>query len=244
MLTSPRRATRRCVSLFAVLGGSVVIAACGHSGRGTPTASPAVNPLPASATSASVAPAAEYDISGVDNVKNDFPPGFTTEAHPAKTLGQHDIDTSGVAAFTGAQVDPPQCRSLIIPPYAEPSAGTDAAGVRAHGDQGNIYVVALRLPQSVPSAPSPAGCDQVTMSGAPQASGTVEAIPGPAIAGVSTTGVKLSPSAEDDPDYIFTAALNDRTTVVVMGSAADELNPPQLMSDLLVKSVAAVKSGS
>lgn len=63
-----------------------------------------------------------------------------------------------------------------------------------------------------------------------------------AIPGVSTTGVKLTVAdPEEDPDYLYTAALNDRTSIVVMGSADQQLDPQRLMSDLLVKAVAAVR---
>jgi hypothetical protein len=80
------------------------------------------------------------------------------------------------------------------------------------------------------------------MSGSPEAAGTAERVPGPNIDGVTTTGVKLSPTDAEDPDYIFTAALNDQTSVVVMGSTDAQLNPQQLLSDLLVKATSAVRS--
>ncbi|HEX7322073.1 MAG TPA: DUF5642 family protein [Mycobacterium sp.] len=240
MITTPRRAARQSVSLFAALGVGVALAACGHSGQDQPAASPSAQSLSAPAT-ALAAPAADNDVSRIGNVKDDFPQGFTAESHPAKTLDQQDIDHSGINSFTGAQFDPAQCRSAIIPAYAQPSVGTNAAGVRGQGDQGNIYAVAMRLPQPVPSSPPPAGCDEVTMSGDPQASGTAEPVPAPNIAGVTTTGAELSTDDDDDPDYIYTAALDDHTTVVVMGNMDEQLNPRQYLSDLLVKSVAAVR---
>ncbi|TDH52108.1 hypothetical protein E2F47_14880 [Mycobacterium eburneum] len=177
----------------------------------------------------------------VDSVKDAFPAGFNPQAEPAKTLSQADIDGSGINAFTGAQVDPPQCRALIIPPYAEPSVGAQAAGIRGEGDQGNIDVVALKLPQPIKATPVPAGCDQVKLSGSPEASGTAQPVPAPAIAGVTTSAAKLTVDSGDDPDYVYSAALDDRTTVVVMGGTDPDLNPEQVMSDLLVKAVAAVR---
>ncbi|EUA34311.1 hypothetical protein I552_5094 [Mycobacterium xenopi 3993] len=94
--------------------------------------------------------------------------GLRGEAEPSKTLSQQDIASSGITAFTGAQVDPPQCRAVLIPPHVEPSVGTQAAGVRGQGDQGNIYVVAMRLPQPVRASQPPAGCDRVSVSGSPR----------------------------------------------------------------------------
>jgi Domain of unknown function (DUF5642) len=241
VITSLRRMARGIASLLLAFGAGVTLAACGHSQDSKPTGSASAELQPPSSSRASAATPGAYDLSRVDNVKNDFPPGFTTDAHPAKILDQHDIDSSGIIAFTKAHVDPPQCRSLIIPPYAEPSIGTEAAGVRGEGDQGKIYVVALRLPQPVPASPPPAGCDQVSLSGSPEAAGNAERIPAPKIDGLTTTGVKLNPTDAEDPGYIFTAALNDHTSVVVMGSADAQLNPQQLLSGLLGKATSAVR---
>ncbi|WP_234787506.1 DUF5642 family protein [Mycolicibacter sinensis] len=228
-----RRAVgRRGLAVVAALGAGAALAGCG------PGAEPdSATPRPAAAEQA-----ARYDISRVDAVKDDFPAGFTAAAHPAKTLGEQDIAGSGVAAFTDARVDPPQCRSVVIPRYADPTVGTQAAGVIAQGDQGNMYVVALRSPNPVAAGDDPAGCDRISLSGSPQATGTVERLPGPGIAGATTTGAKLTvEDPQEDPDYLYTAALDDRTSIVVMGSADAQLDPQRLMSDLLVKAVAAVR---
>lgn len=224
------------MALVAVLGVGVTLAGCGHSAESDPAGTAAPHPAAAEAAQN------PYDISRVDAVKDDFPAGFTAEAHPAKTLGQQDIAGSGVLAFTEAQVDPPQCRSVVIPPYVEPTEGTEAAGVIAQGDQGNMYVVALQSPKPVAVGDDPAGCERISLSGSPQATGTVDRIAAPGIAGATTTGVKLAvDDPQEDPDYLYTAALDDRTSIIVMGSADAQLDPQRLMSDLLVKAVAAVR---
>lgn len=233
-----RGAARHGVALMTVLGVAAIFAGCDRSVESAPAGSAA--PRPAAAPAAQ--DAAAYDISRVDAVKDDFPAGFAVQAHPAKTLGEQDIAGSAVAAFTDATVEPPQCRSVVIPPYVDPKAGTEAAGVIGQGDQGNMYVVALRSPNPIAAGDDPAGCDRISLSGSPEATGTVDRIPAPAIAGVTTTGVKLSVAdPEEDPDYLYTAALNDRTSIVVMGSADRQLDPQRLMSDLLVKAAAAVR---
>ena len=236
-----RRCTRRISCALTALGIGVALTACGQSEHG-PAASPPAQQQSPSSSGAAPAAASPYDITRVDNVKDDFPPGFKAEPHPTKTLDQQDIDHSGVVAFTKATFDPPQCRSLIIPSYAEPTVGTHAAGTKADGDQGHIDVVAIRKDQPVPADALPAGCNKVRMSGAPQASGTAERIPAPTIAGVTTTGVELSPADDDDdPDYIYTAALDSHVSVVVIGSTAEDLKPQQVLSDLLVKATDAVR---
>lgn len=221
-------------AVVACVVAAAMFAGCGHPTEASPEGSPAAQP-------SSTLPAA-YDISRVDNVRVDFPPGFRVQAHPAKTLQQQDIDSSSLTAFTGADVDPPQCRPAVIPPYADPVVGTEAAGVRAEGGQGDIYVVALRSPQPTRVDSPPAGCDRMSLSGSPEATGTVERVPAPNLPGVVTTGVKMTGAdPSDDPDYLYTAALDDQTTVVVMGSADEKLDPQQLLADLLVKATAAVR---
>jgi hypothetical protein len=238
-MTSPRWPTGKITSVLLALGVSITLAGCGRSAE-QGTTSPATQPPPQS-SSTSAAPAAAYDISRVDNIKSDIPPGFAVESHPAKTLDQQDIDSSDVTILTNAVVDPPQCRSLLIPPYTDPSAGTRAAGVRAEGDKGSIVVVALGLPKPVPATAPPPGCDHASVSGGPEETGTAESIPAPKIDAATTTGVKLIASQEEDPDYIFTAALNEQTSIVVLGSTDSELDPQRLLSDLLVKAAAAVR---
>jgi hypothetical protein len=235
-MSSDRPAAGRVPILLAALGVATAAAGCGTSAEVAP-AGPAAAPPPAAQSTP-----APYDISKVDAVVDDFPQGFSPQAHPAKTLEQSDIGGSAVAAFTGAQFDPPQCRSVVIPPYADPTVGTEAAGVIGQGDRGSMYVVALRSPHPVAAEPDPPGCDRISLSGSPEATGTVERIAAPAVGGVRTTGVRLTVAdSADDPDYLFTAALDDSTSVVVMGSADQQLDPQRLMSDLLVKAVSAVR---
>jgi Domain of unknown function (DUF5642) len=242
-MTYPRRAAAgQIASLLVTVGlGALTVAACGGSQQPTPTGSSSAREQPPSSSSASAAPAAKYDIARVENLKNDFPPGFKISSQPPGTLDQEDIDKSNIIPYTQAKFDPPQCRALVIPPYADPSVGANEASVSGDQDQEQIDVVAMQLPQPTPASQPPAGCDKVSLSGAPEATGTAEPIPAPKIDGVTTTGVKLSPADGSDPDYMFTAELGNQTCVVVMGSVAEERNPQQLLSDLLVKATAAVR---
>lgn len=230
------RATRNGLALLAALGVGATLAGCGTSAEVTP-AGPVASQPPAAEPSP-----APYDISRVDAVSNDFPQGFTPQAHPAKTLGQSDIDGSAVAAFTDAQVDPPQCRSVVIPPYVDPTVGTEAAGVIGQETRatctsspcGRRILLRLSLNRRA-----------VTGSRCPvrrRRPGPWSVSRHPPFLSATTTGVKLSVAdPEEDPDYLYTAALDQRTSVVVMGSADAQLDPQRLMSDLLVKAVSAVR---
>lgn len=242
-MTDPRRraAVGRIASLLVAAGlGVVTVAACGNSEAPKPSTSSSAQAQPPSSSGAP-SPDDQFDISRVDSVKSALPPGFKADSQPEATLEQADIDKAGVIPFTQAKFDPPQCRAQVIPPYADPSVGTDAAGISGDGDNGQIDVVAMQLPKPAPDSPPPAGCDEVTMSGPPDVSGTTESVPAPKIDGVTTTGIKLNPADDSDPSYMFTAKLSNQTSVVVLGSVADDLNPQQLFSDLLVKATAAVR---
>ncbi len=241
MLTSSQRATRQIASTLTALGlVTLTVAGCGGSEPAKPSGSSATQ-APSSGGAQS-APASKYDISKVDNVKDALPAGFKPDPRPAITLNQGDIDNPKIIPFTKAKFDPPQCRALVIPPYIDPAVGTRAAGLSAEGDQGEIFVVAMNLPKPIPATPLPDGCDHVGLSGSPEATGTAESIPGPQIDGVTTTGVKITPSDDNAPsEYIFTAEIGDQTSIAVMGGTADELNPQQVLSDLLVKATAAVR---
>jgi hypothetical protein len=212
---------------------TLAASACGGSHESKPSGSSA----PSSSSSA-----VQYDISRVDNIKNDVPAGFKTAPSPTTTLTQDDIDNARVIPFTKATYDPPQCRALVIPPYVEPVVSAQAAILEAEGDKGEFFVVAMRLPHPVPASSPPAGCDHVAMSGSDESTGTAEPVPAPKIEGVTTTGVRLKPATDKTPGgYVYTAALGDQTSIAVMGGADDDLNPQQLLSDLLVKAAAAVR---
>ena len=242
MLTSSQLATRQIASTLTAVGlVTLTVAACGGSDQAKPSSSSATQ-APSSSGATAAAPASKYDISKVDYIKDAMPAGFKPDPRPEITLNQGDIDTPKIIPFTKANFDPPQCRALVIPPYIDPAVGTRAAGLSAEGDQGEIFVVAMDLPKPIPAAPLPAGCNHVGLSGSPEATGTAESIPGPPIDGVTTTGVKLTPSDDNAPaEYIFTAELGDQTSIAVMGGTADELNPQQVLSDLLVKATVAVR---
>ncbi len=233
-MTTSQRAGRQIASLLAAAGVTAALTACGNAAEHQPAGSPSAPPSSSSAPTG-------YDISRVANVKNDFPPGFTVEVHPPRTLNRHDLGSSDIDPFAGAKVDPPHCGPAIIPPNANLSVGTRAAAVSGHADRGVIEVDALRLPKPIAVGQPPAGCDRVTLSGSPEVSGAAERVPAPTIDGVITTAIKTSAPGEEDPEYLFTAALDAQTTVLVTGNTDAELNPQQVMSDLLVKAVSAVR---
>lgn len=198
--------------------------------------------MPASSTPPMPTTSGEYDISRIDRLRHSFPDGFTVESHPPKVLDQQDIEVSYLHALSTAELLPAQCRSLLLPAYAAPSAGGRAATLHALGDRSALYVIALNSARPIPAEPAPPDCDQVSVIGSAAVSGTAERVAAPQIAGVVTTGARLRIDGDEaDPDYIFTAAPDDRTCIVVLGSAVEELKPQQLLANLLVQAMAAVR---
>lgn len=195
------------------------------------------------------------DISRIDQVHNDFPPGFTVKTGLAKTLNEHDIQRAGIHVLTEATLDPPHCLPAMIPPYADLTPGTEAAGVTANGELGGVHVTALRLPHPVPAGRPPDGCDSIRIT-SPNLTATAHRIAVPDLNGVPTTGFELIENRKEDdyiftdrtdhiipadPDYLLTAAVDDRTVVVIKGAVDTSLHPQQLFSDLLVKAVTAIR---
>ncbi len=237
-------AGRRCVpggivAALLALGASSILAACGHAANRDPAAVPAVSPVPGNSVSVPLNHAS--DIGWLDGLKRDFPDGFTVASHSPETLDQRDIDGSRIHAFSTAAVQPPQCRALLLPPYAVPSPGARAAALHAIGDRGAVYVIALRLPQPIAAGTPVTGCAEMTITGAPEVTGSAERIPAPEIAGAVTTGVRLDIGNRGELDYLYTAALDARTCIVVVGATDPELDARQLLSGLLVKAAAAVR---
>ena len=220
------------------LGLTGAFAACGQSADPEPVRVPAV---PGPVREVSAPGATSHHIWRLDAIKHGFPDGFTVGSHPAKRLDQHDIDNSGLQAFSAARVHPAQCRALLLPAHASPAVGTLATALHAKGARGAMYVIAMRLPQPAPATDPPAGCQQMWVSGAPEVTGRASPIPAPRIAGVATTGARLQVTENSDPDYVFTAALDERTCVVVVGAAAAELDPQRLLAELLISAVTAIR---
>ncbi|MBS9533829.1 DUF5642 family protein [Mycobacterium sp. M1] len=218
--------TRQIVSVLAALGIGAGLAACGQS-----VAQQAGAPAEVS-----------YDIAGISALADEFPAGFTVQTGLAKTLSSDDVERAGTQLLTEARLSPAHCLPMILPAYAHPTVGTRAAGVTAHGALGGVQVTALHLAHPVAPGVSPVGCDRVVVS-ADGVSGTAELVPAPAIDGVTTSAVRLIADGPDESaHYIYTAALNEDTVVVIRSGLDDALNPPSFLSRLMVTAVSALRA--
>ena len=196
--------------------------------------------------SAPAEPPGGYDISRIAALANDFPPGYTVTPIPRTVLTQKMVDDAN--GFVGAGkplFDPPQCAMQHRGNLVE---GAVMQGVTAHGPTGLpgralpqfVMVLATHTEQPIHASKPAPGCDHVsvTMDGA---NGTDERVSGPTITGVPTEGVKthwVSAPITGQPEdtYIYIALLSNKTLIQVTGK-----NDPQLLQDLLVKAVSAIR---
>lgn len=217
------------VAGFVVAGCTAVVAVVGCS--------------PSSQDSApTTTKAADYDISRLSEIAPAFPPGNVAQVTPMARMdyvSPGDIDQ--VAGGTLLSVDPPQCRSLLIPVTA--SVGSEVARIYAPGPTSDISMMAVKLTDPLTADLPVQGCDHVsyTLDGA-DPGGTVERIEAPDIDGARTQGIRYQVST--DPvafTYEYTAFLGDRVVVTLRTSRKQEAPEPPGVSDLLGDAVAAVK---
>jgi hypothetical protein len=185
-------------------------------------------------------PPGGYDIGRIANLATQLPPGFTVTQIPRTTLTKEQADSiAGLSKQFAFTFDPAHCNTVLKP--AGVDAGSVSQGLVAHGPQ-EVTVVAAQSPQAIPDTVVGAGCSHVTFKSQDTAQGTADRLPGPAIDGASTSAVKVhldfaTPTFSKSIDRLtFFAALSDKTAVVVDGESN-----PQLLADLLVKAVAAIR---
>jgi hypothetical protein len=150
-----------------------------------------------------------------------------------------DIDRFGNGTLSS--VDPPQCRSLLIPVTA--SVGSDVVRIYAPGFSSDISMMAVKLPDSLTADIPVEGCDQVkyTLSeGYP--GGLVERIEAPHVEGVKTQAIRYQVSP--DPiafAYEYTAILGDRVVIALRTSRKQDSPEPPGLQRLFTDAVAAVQ---
>jgi len=194
----------------------------------------------AAGTPTAAAPAT-YDIAKVGGAKGNLPPGFEADDIPADTVSQDQMDAAGIGGLSTAQttvVTPPEC-AAVLKPFAPVGIGARAHGFMATQGQGQHIVVVMAAQSDKPAAPiSHSGCDHFTAQSASGVNATVEQVPGPSIPGVPTVGHQAHVTADGKTieETTFTAALGDKTIVVVQGDM-----PAETMSDLLRKAVTALQ---
>ena len=149
------------------------------------------------------------------------------------------MDAAGIGGLgTGATttVTPAEC-AVVLKPFAPVGVGAKAHGFMATSGPNMIIVMAAQSDKPI-GAITQSGCDHFSAKSASGMTASVDSVPGPEISGVKTAGHTAHVTSEGKTidETTFTAALDDKTIVVVQGDS-----PAATMSDVLAKAVAAVK---
>jgi hypothetical protein len=236
-LNRPARAAALAVAVALAI---VVLPGCARSVDGTPVVAHGPS---SGAKSSPGQPVKDYDISRLSKLQTEFPPGFShVEAMPVTTLGPAADKFSSVGIGQVVSVDPPRCQPLLQPVTPPPDAQfTMVAGV----GKGAIMVAAVKSRDPLPVATAPAGCDHAAVirkMGRRQYDSTVEHLPGPSIDGVTTTGTMDIASAGRTKSYVFVGLLSDTVAVTVQGVLPMDPQAEDILQDLLVKAVDAIRA--
>jgi hypothetical protein len=218
---------RRLVGILAVALAVGVLAACARAVDGTPLG-PRVW---------------DYDISRLDTLQAEFPPGYDrVQTMPVITLGAAADKFSDVGVGEVVAVEPPDCGSLLQPVRPPRDAQFTMAGAIGEGP---ITVAAVKSRERLVEAGPVAGCDHATVTrkiSGHQYDSTVIRLPGPTIDGVTTTGSVDVAVAGGVKTYVFAAFLSDTVAVAVRGLLPGDRQAEQTLQDLLVKAVNAIRT--
>lgn len=211
--------------VFACGVAIVVCAACGRAPAPQPVAPPP------SAAQVTVNPAR------VDRVRSDLPAGYEFAALAGRSA---PVTLWGFGA--GWTADPAPCGVL-----ADPASDAAVRGWSASGPGGIVYAVVADAGSGPPSRD---GCDTWTLS-AGHTSGVVRLVASPAVGGATTLGMVTATTTVvegggETHSYAdtFIAYLGDHvvyTTVVTDPGSSGESLGAGFASDLLVKTVAAIR---
>lgn len=225
------------IGSLSVLVGAGLVAGCGAAHDPASTPSP-LNSATSSGVPAPAAPAT-YDIGRIGAAKGAVPAGFDPTDIPADAVSQQNMDAPWVGGLSGAApavVAPAQCAALLRP------LGPVGVGARAQGfvggQDGHMIVVMAAQSDKPAGAITAAGCDHITVTSPGSGSISVDRLAGPDIPGVPTVGLRAqgSTAGKTMDESTYTAALGDRTIVVVQGDV-----DPAVAADVLAKAVAAVR---
>lgn len=208
-----------------MVAGAALLAGCGGS----------------DSKSGSSQAAAKYDISKVGGAKSSLPPGFDPMDLERDTVTQEKLDAPGVGALTTTPpsvVTPAECASLLKP-LAPAGLGAKTAGFIGSDQEAHTIIVMAAEADKTVGELGHSGCDHLTVDTTDGVTATVERVPGPDIAGAKTMGVQAHITADGKAieETTYTAVMGDKTVVVVQADI-----DPQVAKDVLVKTVAAMKS--
>lgn len=229
--------------ILACLGVAVAVSllpGCARSVDGMPVAA---HGPPSGAKSSPAQPVRDYDISRLSKVQSEFPPGFMqVQTMPVATLGLAADKFSSIGVGDVIAIDPPDCRSLLQP--VRPPRDAQFTVVGGIG-KGAIMVSAVKSHEPLPRPPASAGCGHAAVTrkiSRRRYKSTVTRVPGPSIDGVTTTGAMDVAAVGNTRSYVFAGFLSDAVAVVVQGLLPSNLHADDILQDMLVKGVAAIRA--
>jgi Domain of unknown function (DUF5642) len=215
---------------LAVALAVIVLPGCARSVDGTPV--PAENFV------------ANYDISRLGKLENEFPPGYDrTQTMPVTTLGPAADTFSNLGVGEIIAINPPNCQSLLQPVHAPRDAQFTLVGGIG---KGAIMVSAVKSPEPLAKRIPSAGCQHATVVrkvGRRQYKSKVTRLPGPSLDGVTTTGSMDVAAVGGARSYVFAAFLGDTIAVVVQGLLPGNPQADEVLEEMLVKAVDAIRTG-
>jgi hypothetical protein len=212
------------------LGGVCVLAACSSHG------------------SSESAPSG--DITKISQVKSAFGPEFKVKDIPKTGIDPKVLSTHKLPP--GLTFAPPNCSSFVVGQDMPTGLQGNMAAVAAEGDGNRFIVIAVQTNEPVPFNDPGRNCRKVAFEGG-RVRGVIEVIDAPHIEGTRTLGVHrfLQTTVSGKPRsgelFNYSAHFGDYQVIVTANSLLQPGKPAVPVDtnrarDLLVKSVAAVKS--
>ena len=211
------------------IGSACLLAACSHG-------------------SSDNAPSA--DITKISQVDSSFGPGYKVKDVPKTGIDPKVLSTHKLPP--GLTFDPPDCSSFVVGEDMPPGLQGNMAAVAAEGAGNRFIAMAVQTSEPVPFNEPGRNCKKVAFQGG-QMRGLIEVVDAPQIEGVRTLGVHrvLQTVVQGKPRsgelYNYSAHFGDYQVIITANPLLQQGKPAapvdtNLARDLLVKSVAAVRS--
>jgi hypothetical protein len=231
---------RRGAALLTVISAAVALVSCS-----TETTGSATSAVASTAASTSVSAAPGFDVSRLNQLSADFPPGFVAgpPSVPLK-IGQQVLPSVGAVATYGEPftVDPAKCRPLLKP--VDGQLGSDSMHIRGVESDQTTISLGAENPVTVPAEIPSAGCERFAYTvdeAEHHMRGTVERLEAPEIEGAMTIALRYDVEGFPNVEYSYAAILDGRVYVDVQARLAPDFQAEPVLSALLVRAVAAVR---
>jgi hypothetical protein len=190
------------------------------------------------------------DITKISQVKSSFGPEYKVKDVPKTAIDPKVLSTHKLPP--GLKFDPPDCSSFVVGEDMPAGLQGNMAAVEAEGNGNRFIAMAVQTSALVPFDDPSRNCRKVGFEGG-RVRGLIEVVDAPQIDGTHTVGVHrvLETTVQGKPRngelYNYTAHFGDYQVIITANPVLKPGSPATPVDinrarDLLVKSVAAVKS--